>query len=172
MPSPTVLSLPSVFSDLVAVIQACRWWGSCATTTACAPCLSHPPLGSVSPGQFKVIPSQVATSIPVHSPICRANAVMTSFLARRWLNEVATSIWISGLRPRSWFLMLSLAAYKTFDATPIVISGISSTPLALSDRREVNQRRTRSMTGLRLWTNGNLSTRPYDRVAVTITSNS
>jgi len=126
-PSPGVQSLPSGLSDPEAVIQGSPRSSSSATTTAAAPCLSRPALGSVfSPGESRVMSSEVTHSCHMHSPVCRANATKTSMLLRRSLNAVAPSVCIPGPRPRSWSLILwlSASACETFDATAVVTSVI------------------------------------------------
>jgi len=148
-PSPTVRSLPSVLGEPIAVIQVSPWRGSSAATTPAALCLSRPALECVfSPGESRVMPSKVAPSSPMYSPVCRANPTTTSMLVRRLSNAVAPSVYIPGPCPRSWSwtLWLSLSACETFDATAAVIGVISSTPLVVGDRREVN--RAQSMSGL------------------------
>jgi len=138
-PSPGVHSLPSGFGKLVAVIQMSPRSSSSAATTAAAHCSSHSAFGSVSSGEFKVMSSTVTPYSLVHSPIRRANATTTSSVPTRLSNVVAPSVCISGLRSRSWSMTFLFSASETFDGTAIVIGVISSTPLALSDRREVNQ---------------------------------
>jgi len=100
-PSPAVRSLPSGLGEPIAVIQVSPRRGSSAATTATALCSSRPALGSVIPGESRVMSSKVAPSSPMHSPICRVNATTTSLLVRRSSNAVAPSVCIPGPRPRS-----------------------------------------------------------------------
>jgi len=100
-PSPAIQSLPSSLGEPVAVIHVSPRSGSSAATTAAAPGSSWPVLGSVSPGESRVMSSKVTPSSPMHSPICRANATTTSVLARRSSNAVAPSVCIPGPCPRS-----------------------------------------------------------------------
>jgi hypothetical protein len=101
-PSPAVRSLPSGLGEPIAVIQVSPRRGPSAATTAAALCSSCPALASVfSPGESRVMPSKVAPSSPMHSPVCWANATTTSMLVRRSSNAVAPSVCIPGPRPRS-----------------------------------------------------------------------
>jgi len=145
-PSSAVKSLPSGLGEPVAVILASPQSSSSAATTAAAPCSSHPALGSEVPGVSMVMSSKVPPSSHLHSPISSASGAMTSSLARRSSNEVALSVRISGLQRRSWSSTLLFSASKTFDATAVVISVISSTPLALGDCGEVSRRWAQSMS--------------------------
>jgi len=77
-PSPAVQSLPPSLGLLVAVVQESPRWGSSTAMTAAAPGSSRPVLESVLPGKYKVLPSRITPSSPVHSPIRRANAATTS----------------------------------------------------------------------------------------------
>ena len=91
-PSHTVRSLPSGLGEPVELIQASPQRGSSATTTTAAPCLLCPALGSLSPGESKVMPPKVTPSSLVHSAIHRINAATTSSLARRSFNAVDLSV--------------------------------------------------------------------------------
>jgi len=163
-PSPAVQSLPSGLGEPAAVIQASPRRGSSAATTAAALCSSRPVLGSVSPGESKVMSSKVTPSSPMHSPVCRANATMTSMLLRRSSNAVAPSVYIPG--PRHW--SGSFSASETFDATAVVIGAISSAPHALGDRRElIEPSRCQDFV---FGNHGKPSTKSYARIGTTSTS--
>ena len=125
-PSPAIHSLPSGLGEVAAVIQASPRRGSSAATTAAALCSSRPALGSVSPGESKLMSAKVTPSSPMHSPVCRADATTTSMLLRRSSNAVSPSVCIPRLCPWSWSLTfwLSLSACETFDATAVVIGVI------------------------------------------------
>jgi len=131
--------LPLCPGEKVVVIEASLWRGSSAATTATAPYSSCPAKGSILSAELKVISSKVASSSPVHSPICKASPTMTSSLARKRLNAVALSVSISGLRAGSWLLVQSLLASVPVHFTIIVIGVISSRPSLCGDRREVNR---------------------------------
>ena len=135
--SPAVQSLPMGLDEPAAFWEASPWRGSSAATTAAALCSTRPAPWSVSPGQSKVMFSKVTPISPMHSPVCHANATMTSMLLRRSLNAVAPSVCIPRPRPRSWSLTVWLSsACETFDATAVVIGAISSAPHTLGGRRE------------------------------------
>ena len=125
-PSPTVQLFPLGLGEPATVIHGSPRRGSSAATTAAALCSSCPALGSVSPGECKVMSAEVTPSSLVHSPLCRADATTTSMILRRLSNAVAPSVCKPGPRPRSWSLTLwsSLSACKTFDATAVVIGVI------------------------------------------------
>ena len=129
---PAVQSLPSGLGKPAAVIQASPRRGSSAATTAAALCTSRPALGSVSPGEPKVISLKATPSSPTHSPVCRVNSTTTSMLLRRSSNAVAQSVCIPGPRPRS----LSFSPSETIGASAVVIGVISCTPHVPGDRRE------------------------------------
>jgi len=131
-PSPAIQSLPSGLGEPAAVIQSSPWRGSSAATTAAALCSSRPALRSVSPGESKVMSSNVTPSSPMHSPVCWANATTTSMLLRRSSKRGC-----------------SKCPYTRTSLQKLVIFGFrdlrchwrshrchSSAPLALGDRRE------------------------------------
>jgi len=86
-----------------------EWSSSPAVSTATAPSLLTQPFGFkvlISPGIFKVVTFIVARSSPLHSPIRRVNVSTVSSLANWSLNEITSSISISGVGLTS---LLSLA---------------------------------------------------------------
>jgi hypothetical protein len=91
-PSPAIHSQPSGHGKPVAVIQASPKRRVSATSTAATLCSLCSTLGSVSPSESKVMSCKVSPSSPMHSPVCRANATMTSMLARGSSNAVAACL--------------------------------------------------------------------------------
>jgi hypothetical protein len=101
-PSPAVNSLSLALSEPRAVIQISPRRRSLAKTTHTVLCLSRPGLESeFSPAESNVMPSKVAPSSPMDSPVCRANAMTSSMLVRRSSNEVAVTVSIPAPCSRS-----------------------------------------------------------------------
>jgi hypothetical protein len=100
-PRPAIWSLPSGLGEPIAVIHVSPRSGSSAATTAAALCSSRPVLGSVLPGESKVMSSKVVPSSSMHSPVCRANATMTATLLRRSSIAIAPTVCIPRPRPSS-----------------------------------------------------------------------
>jgi len=160
-PSPTVPSLPLGLGKPLAVSEASPQISSSATNTAAVPYSSPPALESVFPGESRGMSSKVAPSSHVHSPVHRVHAPMTSSLATSSSKAVAPSVCISGPRLRTWWWTILFLASETFDATAIVMGVIFSSPLALSDRRELNSQWAESMSVILFWIHGNPSSRSY-----------
>jgi hypothetical protein len=153
---------------------------------------------SISHGYSQGVPSIVAPSSALHSPIHRANVSMVSSLAKRSLNLIAPSISISGVGlssplslgfqfgstgisdvelivgvlPRmSSSCTLVLSFYRSsYHCT--IIPDLRASPWPFGVLDEVNRLVAQSISGLRVLNHITPSTRSYGLIGTTCTSGS
>jgi len=166
--SPAVPSLPSGLGQPIAVIQVSPQSGSSGATNAAALCSLRPGLGSVfSTGESREMPSKVAPSSPMHSPVCRANATTTSMLFRRSSNAVALRVCIPATHPRSLSWHYHFRLLKP--SMPLALLSVSYLrPTRTRWSQGVN--RAQSISGFCLWNHGKPRTKLYECIGMTSTT--